>query len=97
MSKKRARSTKVTRTFSYDRAADRDIEAWLETQPNASDAVRAAIRAAIGGQQPPVNVTLADVYRAVQELKELVTRPGASASSGDEPPDVADALDGLGL
>jgi Arc/MetJ-type ribon-helix-helix transcriptional regulator len=98
MSKRRAKSTKVTRTFSYDRAADRDIDDWLEAQPNASDAVRAAIRAAIGEQQAPAGVTLDDVYRAVQELKDLGLRVReiAPATTVDEPPDVALALDNLG-
>lgn len=100
MSKRRSRSTKVTRTFSYDRLADRDIDSWLESQPNASDAVRAAIRAAMGRQeQARAGKTIDDLYQAIQELRVMVERGGLAAPgpSDDEPPDVALALDNLGV
>lgn len=86
-----------TVTFVLDTERDRDIVRWLEGQDNKSAAIREAIRARAGCG----HVTLAEVYEAIQELKRgsWVSSASAQASTagGDEPPDVAAALDSLGL
>jgi DNA-binding PadR family transcriptional regulator len=91
-------------SFALDARADRDILRWLDQQDNRSAAIRQAIRAQIGGQ----GVTLGDLYQAIQDLRRgglvVAAQDEASAhidepSHGEpvEPPDVAAALDNLGL
>jgi hypothetical protein len=85
-----------TITFVLDTVRDRDILHWLEGQENKSAAIREAIRAHLGRS----GITLADVYEAIQDLKRGGWVPWAqapAAATGDEPPDVAAALDSLGL
>jgi hypothetical protein len=85
-----------TITFVLDTVRDRDILHWLEGQENKSAAIREAIRAHLGRS----GITLADVYEAIQDLKRGGWVPGAqapAAAASDEPPDVAAALDSLGL
>ena len=87
-----------TVTFVLDTDRDRDIVHWLEGQDNKSAAIREAIRAHLGRS----GITLADVYEAIQDLKRCSWMPGAGAqapamAANDEPPDVAAALDSLGL
>lgn len=87
-----------TITFVLDTVRDRDILRWLEGQENKSAAIRQAIRAHLDRSE----ITLAEVYEAIQDLKRggWVCGAGAQAPTAiasDEPPDVAAALDGLGL
>ena len=87
-----------TITFVLDTVRDRDILHWLEGQENKSAAIRQAIRAHLGR----TGITLAEVYEAIQDLKRggWVRGAGAqtpTATASDEPPDVAAALDSLGL
>jgi len=85
-----------TVTFVLDTVRDRDILHWLEGQENKSAAIREAIRAHLGRG----GITLVDVYEAIQDLKRGGCVPGAQAppvAASDEPPDVAAALDSLGL
>ena len=87
-----------TITFVLDTVRDRDILHWLEGQGNKSAAIREAIRMHLGHS----GITLADVYEAIQDLKRRawVPGPGAQApavATNDEPPDVAAALDNLGI
>jgi hypothetical protein len=89
---------KQTVTFVVDAERDRDILRWLGSQDNKSAAIREAIRAHIGR----TSITLADVFEAIQDLRRrswTLTPDGRphSAASSDEPPDVAAALDSLGL
>ena len=88
---------KVTKTFSLDTDADRDILRWLDAQGNASAAIREAIRAAQGRG----SVTLGDGYQVVKELERRL-QAGAvtacvspSSEEWDEPPEAAAALDAL--
>jgi len=91
---------RVTKPFSRDTGADRDILRWLDAQDNASAAIREAIRV----QKLQGWVTLGDVYQAIKEL-ECRLQAGvvvgcaslAQADDWDEPPDAAAALDSLGL
>ena len=79
--------------------ADRDLLAWLRAQPGRarSEAIRGALRAhlAEGG------ATLDEVHRAILRLERrlqngaFVAQPAGAAPP--EPPDLAAALDGLGL
>lgn len=85
-------------TFVVDSDRDRDILYWLEGQANKSAAIREAIRAHLERG----TVTLTEVYEAIQDLKQggwvPATEEGPSARrEGDEPEDVAEALDSLGL
>lgn len=87
-----------TITFVLDTIRDRDILRWLEGQENKSAAIREAIRAHLGRS----GITLVDVYEAIQDLKRGGWMPGSetqapAAAVNDEPPDVAAALDSLGL
>ncbi len=90
--------TKQAITFVVDSDRDRDILHWLAGQANKSAAIREAIRA----YRERGALTLTDVYEAIQELKQG-TWPAAPnhgsppRRSGDEPDDVAEALDSLGL
>ena len=86
-----------TITFVLDTVRDRDILYWLEGQENKSAAIREAIRTHSGHG----NITLTDVYKAIQDLKRgnWVSDPGTRthATISDEPADVAATLDSLGL
>ena len=88
----------VRRTFSLDTQRDAALLAWLDAQANQSETVRTALRAYYDESQ----VTLADVYRAVQAVEQRLADGvtlGALApqSQPAEDPDLADALDNLGL
>ena len=86
-------------TFVVDSDRDRDILHWLEGQANKSAAIREAIRAHLERG----TVSLSEVYEAIQELKQVGWAPPADREVGhrrpddDEPEDVAEALDSLGL
>lgn len=85
-------------TFVVDGDRDRDILHWLDGQTNKSAAIREAIRAHLERG----TVTLAEVYEAIQDLKQGGWVPSADAVASrrrddDEPEDVAEALDSLGL
>ena len=92
---------KLTISFSIDDQADRDIVRWIQTLPKRerSASIRAAIRGYTNGRQ---DVTLGDVYQAIQNLKaDIKTRSftalaGAPTEWPDEPTDAAAALDKLG-
>ncbi len=86
----------VRRTFSLDTQRDAPLLAWLDTQDNLSETVRAALRNHYDASQ----VTLADVYRAVQAVEERLADGvtlGIPAPRPTEDPDLADTLDHLGL
>lgn len=87
-----------TITFVIDTERDRDILRWLEGKTNKSAAIREAIRANLAQGE----VTLAHVYEAIQDLKRCgwvsgPQTPARSTVASAEPPDVAAALDSLGL
>ena len=89
---------KQTITFVVDGDRDRDILHWLDGQANKSAAIREAIRTHLEREA----VTLTEVYEAIQDLKQRGWAPPADAAAGrrrdgDEPEDVAEALDSLGL
>lgn len=95
---------KVRREYFYvDPEQDADLLAWLEQQENKSQAIRAAIRAVIreviekSGRPDPEPVASMEAFRAV--LREELSRVALSAGNGaeDEPGDVANSLDSLGL
>jgi len=90
--------TKQTVTIVVDTERDRNILRWLSSQDNKSAAIREAIRVHIGRG----GITLTDVYEAIQDLKRSrwTSAPNAQhhdLARSDEPPDVAAALDCLGL
>jgi len=85
--------------FVVNTEADRDILRWLDQQTNRSAAIRAAIRAQLGG-----GISLGDVFQAIKAVERKLERGAivvapASHRSGpddwDEPPDAAAALDAL--
>jgi hypothetical protein len=87
-----------TITFVLDTERDRDILRWLERQGNKSAAIREAIRTNLAHG----DITLAHIYEAIQDLKRCgcVSGPQAQAHitvASAEPPDIAAALDNLGL
>jgi len=86
----------VRRTFSLDTQRDAALLAWLDAQDNLSETVRVALRNHYDASQ----VTLADVYRAVQAVEQRLADGvtlGAPMSHPTEDPDLAEALDHLGL
>jgi predicted transcriptional regulator len=93
----------VTVSFTLDDQADREVAQWLARLPRRQKS--AAIREALRGHLKRQRVTLDDVYQAVREIDRKLTTgavvaevSGASkAIDADEPPDVAAALDNLGL
>ena len=85
-------------TFIVNTDRDQDILRWLGRQDNKSAAIRDAIRAHLSGS----DITLTDVYEAIQDLKRGGWGPASQAHSSvathdNEPPDVAATLDSLGL
>ena len=86
----------VRRTFTLDTQRDAALLAWLDAQDNQSETVRAALRNLYDASQ----VTLADVYRAVQAVEQRLmdgVAVVAPATTPVEDPDLANALDNLGL
>lgn len=86
----------IRRSFTLDSQRDAALLAWLDAQANSSETVRAALRAYYNESQ----VTLADVYRAVQAVEQRLAdrvAVAALATTPVEDPDLADALDNLGL
>lgn len=89
---------KQTVTFVVDTERDRDILRWLGSQDNKSAAIREAIREHLGRGC----ITLTDIYEAIQGLKRGNWTPAPhtqpdNVEGRDESPDVAAALDSLGL
>ena len=87
-----------TITFVLDTDRDRDILRWLERQDNKSAAIRDTIRTNLAHG----DITLAHVYEAIQDLKRCRRAAGPEAQTHNrptsaEPPDIATALDNLGL
>ena len=90
--------SKVTVSFSLDSERDQDLVRWLENLPKRgrSEAIRGALRRHVSRS----SITLGDIYQAILDLKRqgMVAVSGNNDRlTGDEPPDVAEALDGLGL
>ena len=88
----------IRRSFTLDSQRDAALLAWLDAQVNSSETVRAALRAYYDESL----VTLADVYRAVQAVEQrladgITLGPPAPHPQLAEDPDLADALDNLGL
>ena len=93
---------RIQKTITLDTERDGDLLAWLDAQRNTSEAVREALRAAIGPRR--ADVTLNEVYRAVLDLSAKVATgavlvQGAATYDGDAPgtEQAAIALDTLGL
>ena len=90
---------KMTVCFSLDSEIDRDLVRWLESLPKRgrSEAIRDALRT----QLTHGEVTLGDIYAAIMDLKRsgltLAASQDRAEGASDEPPDVAAALDNLGL
>ena len=87
-------------TFSLDTDKDRDLARWLASLPKGdmSEAIRDALRAHLGRG----GITLGDIYEAIMDLKRhglVVSAEDIPTPTDDlsEPPDVAAALDNLGL
>jgi len=55
----------IARTFSFNAERDREILEWLDSQANASQAVRNIIGVSLEG-----GITLEDVYREIKRLQE---------------------------
>jgi hypothetical protein len=87
-----------TITFVLDSERDRDILRWLANQENKSAAIREAVRVRLQHD----GISLADIYEAILDLQRRSWISSSAvqvsdASSKEEPPDAAAALDSLGL
>lgn len=89
----------VRRSFSLDTERDAEVLAWLDIQPNVSDAIRAALRVYSSASA----ITLEEVYRAIKDLEVHINsgqwhgQAGARVATPAEDPDLAAQLDQLGL
>lgn len=85
---------KVTMSFTLDTDRNRDLLQWLHShgQRDRSRAIREAIRDHLRRSE----ITLADVYAAVQDLKHSGIVIAANQEPADEPEDIAASLDQLG-
>lgn len=99
-------SKKIRQTVVLNKETDQDILDWLAAHSeNKSEAIRDAIRAGMGLVQPKRPVTLEDVLVQLAEIKSEIKRRSFMANGGaaeaepepEEPKDIADLLDGLGL
>lgn len=93
------RAMVVRRTFSFDEERDAALLTWLDAQVNASEAVRAALRAY---RRETDTVTLERVYQAVKALEAQVrsgqwVRAAEGVADTKEDPELAAQLDQLGL
>jgi hypothetical protein len=88
--------TTVRRSFTLDDERDAALLAWLDAQPNASEAIRDALRAAFDDH---AGATLGDVLRAIERLGDrldgLHVTP-ATPERQEEDPDLVAALESLG-
>ncbi|MFP4345630.1 MAG: hypothetical protein ACLFU8_13125 [Anaerolineales bacterium] len=82
--------TTVRRGFTLDTERDAELLERLDGEKNVSAVVRQALREHYG-----LEVSLGDVYRLLQEV--AAGRPVADTPRREEDPDLAAALDGLGL
>jgi hypothetical protein len=87
-----------TITFVLDSERDRDILRWLANQENKSAAIREAVRMRLRHN----GISLSDIYEAILDLQRRNWISSSAVqvsdiSSKEEPPDVAAALDSLGL
>lgn len=88
----------VTISFSLNPKTDADLARWLACQPprRRSQAIREMLRVGMNGAGDD------GLRRDIREIKRMlesgvVAASGESEAVGDEPEDVAAALDGLGL
>jgi len=84
-------------SVSFDGERDAALLSWLEAQPNKSEAIREALTARAEGNQA---ATLADVVRAIESLGQRLAGlqvMGAPAPVVEEDPELAAALDSLGI
>lgn len=81
---------KIVLPISLDDKRDADIIRWLNQQHNKSLAVRLAVRDKIQN-----GVTLADIYREIQELKRRSFVAAAPIDGVEEPSEAATNLDKL--
>lgn len=85
-------------TLSLNSEGDAELLKWLDQQANKSEAIREALREHLRRN----GITLGDVYAKVCELERrvkagaVVVGESSTDDAGDEPPDVAAALDALG-
>lgn len=85
----------IRRSFTLDSERDAALLAWLDAQPNVSEAIRAALGTAYAGQGRAA--TLADVVRAIEGLgARLAGLQATGAPVVEEDPALAAALDALG-
>jgi hypothetical protein len=95
--------TTVRRSFTLDTKRDAELLAWLDAQANVSEAVRKALRVYYAQREGTEQATLADVVAAIERLGErmagvqMVRAPDNSSPVEDEDPELAAALDTLGL
>ena len=87
---------KLTFTIALDTDRDRDLVAYLDARPNRSAAIRDALRLAVEQGRRPA-ATIDDVLAAVQALQRGGVLHSEQTGSEGEPPDIAAALDNLGV
>lgn len=85
-------------SVAFDSERDAALLAWLEAQPNKSEAIREALTARAQGPQVQA-ATLGDVVRAIESLGQRIAgvQVGAPAPVVEEDPELAAALDSLGI
>lgn len=87
----------VRKTFLFNSKRDSEILEWLYRQDNASEAVREALRLAI--DRTSQTITLEDIYNELCEIRRqgITTTEQHKDDNVEEPPDIVDTLNKLGL
>lgn len=94
---------KTTLSFTVDTERDVDILDWFESLPHGqkSAQIRSVIRHHIDPQASPIEITLLDIYREIMDLKRhgiaFQESNVGPASYEDEPEDITNTLNNLGL
>ena len=89
--------TTVRRSFTLDDERDAALLAWLDAQPNASEAIRGALRATF---KEHTGATLGDVLHAIERLGDRLDGLHVTTATPDqeeEDPELVAALDALGV
>lgn len=90
----------VRLSVAFDSERDAALLAWLDTQPNRSEAIREALSRQAQGHPQGQAATLGDVVRAIESLGQRISGVqviGAPSPVVEEDPELAAALDSLGI
>jgi len=86
----------VRYSFSFDTGRDAAIIGWLDSQPNASAAVREAIQACIASpSRADLEAKLDRLLEMIRNLRVVETPAEETPAAGDEPAQARKGLDAM--